>query len=143
MASIPVALADAVTEHLNGEDYLDSFFAKRVYTPEYDADETGVQIRVVPRDMTGELNQRGERMRREYPVQIGIMKKYQNQSECDSLMETAERIMEDVKGLTIENDDVPRARVAAVEWSPNYAPELMRERRLFVSVVEITFLMQK
>jgi len=144
MSSVPVSLADAVTEHLNATNYGMEFYAERVYLPEYSPPENvDIAVNVAPREMTAEIVGRGTRMRREYPVQIGLMCKYGDVDLCDRLMEVAEAISEDVKDFVVANSDVERARPVAMEWNPAYAPQQMRERKLFVSVIEVTYLIQK
>jgi len=72
-------------------------------------------------------------------VDIGVQQKFEegDAAELDPLMGLVEEIADTFRGAALETD--PQAVCVAVENGPIYAQEHMREKRLFTSILTLTF----
>jgi len=132
-------IADAVTSELNGETFSQAFTAERKVLPEFDlADLAELQVTVVPKGV--EIS-RADRAHGQYDVQvdIGVQKKIGSDVDAE---------VTDLLGLVDEIADfLCRRTLASAPWAvwlrtsnePIYAPEHLAEKRLFTSVLTVTY----
>ena len=138
-------IADAVVAELNSRSFSLPLTATRAYLPRFDlSDMTALRVAVVPKGLEVTSGSRGKDQH-DYRVDVGIQQKLARRGECeeecpeelDPLMGLVEEIAEYCRGLVLDTE--PEAACVAVENSPIYAPEHMREGRLFTSILTLTF----
>ena len=137
-------IADAVVNELNSAKFSLPFTAARAYAPRFDLSELAtLTVTVVPKALGIAVVSRSARQR-EYQVDVAVQQRVAvadtgevDPLEVDPLMALAQEIAEHFEALVVETD--PEAVCTKIDNDPIYIPEHLRERRLFTSVLTLTF----
>lgn len=137
--SIRTDIADAVVSELGGAD-LGAVTIGRAYVPLYDLD-SAVQtyLTVVSRSFTTEPATRNSNAT-EVEIDIAIQRKVTSESaaEIDPLAALVEQVIDVFRGAR-RLSAYPQAALVRVENPATYVPELLRDKRLFLSVITLGF----
>jgi hypothetical protein len=148
MATV-IDIADAIVTDLNAGSFLFPFTAERWYVPIRDlkdlTNETQPTISVVPLTVAGTLLSRGGQFMEQYDVGIGIQKSIgggqmtpaQIIAACDPLMTFCEQLMNFFAAKALLS--YPSAVCTQHKLEPIYSPQHLDERRVFTSVLTLTF----
>ena len=129
-----IDIAEAVKDELNTGQFSQSFTAVRAYQPTYDLkDMATLRVTVVPQGLSQSMVSRGQ-YQFEYVVDVGVMKKVADDSDCDSLMTLVEEIGDHFAGLAVEG-----AVCVDVSNEPIFDPDHLLQQRQFTSVLHLTF----
>ncbi len=146
MGAIVIDIADAVVAELNGDDFSQAFTAQRRVRPSFElADLADLRVTVVPKgvEITG-----ASRSLSQYDVQvdIGIQKKLPAGADEDTEVPTMCGLVEEVadflKGKPLEGDGW-RASWVRTANEPVYSTEHLAEKRVFTSVLTLTYRVMK
>jgi hypothetical protein len=143
MSRIANILAAVVT-HLNAGSYSQSFTAARAYTTRVDvADAGALQVLVVPRSRATVTATR-DNAAEDPAVDIGIIAKLANYTtaaaelaEIDALLLLVEEIGDGFQRQALATD--PPAAFLSLANVPIYDQALLKESRVFFSVITLTF----
>jgi len=145
MAAVVLDIADAVVTALNAASLSQSFTAERAYVPIHELqDLADLKVSVVARSLSLVwLSRRDDDF--SYIIDIGIQKSIgiggMSNAEIivasDPFMLLAEEILDLFRGKPLGNDD--QLQCMAAENVPIYAPLHLDEKRVFTSVVSLTF----
>ncbi len=138
MTASIIAIADAVTDELNGSTFSQSFVAARQYDPTFELSTmSAVRVSVVPRSMTSRTLDRG-RDSFDYEIDVAIQKKTEpTVTNLDGLMELVEQIADHLRHRTLES--LPGVRCVEVTNAPIYASDHLQQFRQFTSVLTLTY----
>jgi len=137
--SVILDIADAVVADLNAGSFSLPFTASRAYIPRFDLPElAALRVTVVPKGLAIATASRADHQH-DYRINVGVQQKFEQEdaAELDPLMELVEEIADLFRGAALETE--PQAVCVAVENGPIYAQEHMREKRLFTSILTLTF----
>ncbi len=131
-----VAVAQAVTDALNGHTFSMPFTAQRMALPLFTLEEMKtLHVTVVPREVASSVLDRS-RDEEEVKVDVAVQKKVASAvvSEVDPLLALVQEI----------SDFLNRRAMNAATWKrteskPVYAPEHLHEKQQFTSVLTITY----
>lgn len=134
-------IADAVVTELKATEFSQAFTPVRTYTVEQALTALAtLRVSVVPRNAESGLESRKD-WRYEYQVDIGIQKKYSEveavTAERDALMTLAEEIADHFRAWV--PDVAPHVCCVSVDNIPIYAPNHMKQGRVFITVVRLGF----
>ena len=130
-------IADAVVEVLNGASLTPEFTAVRTLLPIYDLKALKqLKVSVVPKSR--KITQ-GTRIHNidEIQIDIGVQKKFSDDSELDGSLKLVEDICALFKAERLEG--YPSAICVKKENEPIYDPAHLRQFRQFTSVITLTF----
>lgn len=148
MATV-IDIADAIVADLNAGSFSMSFTAERWYVPIRDlkdlTNETQPTISVVPLTILGTLLTRGGAYMEQYDIAVGIQKSIGKGqmantdiiAVCDPLMTFCEQIMNFFAAKALLS--YPTAFCTQHKLEPIYSPEMLDEKRLFTSILTLTF----
>ena len=134
-----VQIADAVVEQLNAGGFSRQFTATRKYLPSYRLrDLKDLRVTVVP-TAVNEQSESRQTPRLEYEVQIGIQQQVDldDASSIDPLVALAEEIKDRFRFQRLT--ELPEAMLTAAEIDPLFVPDELEDKRVFVSIVNLTF----
>lgn len=142
MADI-IEIADAIQAELEDGSFSLPFAIDRAYIPLYEREDLdGLTVTIVPKSVT-ESNQDRSRTQDEDAIDVAVQQKVASTdtAELDPLMALAREIRQHFKGREC------RARVKAstgASWVRSahpfiYSPEHLREKRIFTSVITLTY----
>jgi len=132
-------IADALVSALNDEEFSMALTAERGYVPSFDLpDTTTGRILVVPKGLTIERLTRAS-FEQDYRIDVGIQQKLEDldTATIDPFMALVEEVADFCNGLHMGT--TPEAVCIAVANEPIFGPEQMREMRMFVSLLTLTF----
>lgn len=134
-----VAVADAVVEALNDATLSQDLAAERAYVPVHTLKElaAGLKVTVVPAALTASpLSRRDDDF--DYLVDVGIQRKLDGvgPDDVDPLMLLAQEIVDLFRNKPLGETG---ARCMRVANAPVFDPASLDERRVFVSVISLTF----
>jgi hypothetical protein len=146
-AAVILQIADAVVAALNGATLSQTFLAERAYVPVHELrDLVTLRVSVVPTGLSLQLLNRSPRHLIDYVVDIGVQKHIDGDAlttaevlaECDPLMLLAEEIGDLFRGKSLA---IAAGAAVCVEIAnrPVFAPAHLDEKRVFTSVVSLTF----
>ena len=137
--ALVIDIADAVAAELDGGSFSEEFTPERRVLPDFElADLAGLKVTVVPKGMeiagaSRSLSQH------DVQIDVGVQKKIGSDldTEVAALCGLVEEIAAFLKGHRL-------AGLAGVAWvrtanEPVYSPEHLAEKRLFTSVLTITY----
>jgi hypothetical protein len=136
--SVIIDLADDVVDVLNSGTFTQSFVATRAYVPAYElTDLSTLRVTVVPRELSlVPLTRHADQG--EYQIDVAIQKIVgRSNADIDPFMNLAEEIIDLCRGLTMSL--TTNARCTGVANTPIYDPGHLDERRVFTSVITLTF----
>jgi hypothetical protein len=132
-----VQVAQAVTDALNAHrTFSMAFTAQRVALPAFTLEEMDVlHVTVVPRDLSRRLFDRA-RDEQQVGVDVAVQKRVASTApaDVDPLLSLVQEIAD-----FLNRRDVGGAHWRRTENKPVYAPEHLREKRQFTSVLTITY----
>lgn len=136
-----IDIADSVAGELNSAaegTFSHEFTAQRTVLPEYDLSElSNLTISVVPSEAEITNASRASRQY-DFAVDIGVQKKVSNiEADVLSLSELVSEITEFLAGRRLT--DVPWAVFNQITNAPIYSPEMLRDKKLFISVIRIQY----
>ena len=135
--AVIVDIAEAVKDELNAGSFSQPFTSERAYQPTFKLEEMQtLHVTVVPKGVTTAAATRSEDQY-EYSIDIGIQKKFQEQSELDGLMALVEEIADFLKRRTLSS--CPEAVWVSNENTPIFAREHLDELRQFTSVLTVSY----
>jgi hypothetical protein len=134
-----IAIADAVVESLNSASFSQELTAERHYQPVFDLPEmTDLHVSVVPKSVEVLASSRNQNQH-DYAIDIGIQQKVADDAEADALMTLAEEIADHFRLGRVQVDGVGSVPVLKVATEPVFTPEHLTEKRLFTSIITLTF----
>ena len=134
-----IAITDAVVESLNSASFSQALTAERHYQPAFDLPEMNdLHVTVVPKGVEVLASSRNQNQH-DYAIDIGVQQKVADDTEADALMTLAEEIADHFRLGRVQVDGVGSVPVLKVATEPVFAPEHMTEKRLFTSIVTLTF----
>lgn len=141
MSSKLVQLADAVVAALNAGKFSLAFTAQRLYRPYFDLPEMStLHVTVVPDSMVLTQHTRVT-MANESKVDVAVQRKYKTEdaAELDPLMV----LVEEIAAMFAQNRVIAElgAVLLKVEHAPVYSPEHMQDKRMFTSIITLTYRM--
>jgi hypothetical protein len=143
MPAITQRIADAILSELVGHTFSSTFTAARKYVPQFDLrDIDGIQISVVPRSVTI-ANADRSRTSHEVSVDVAVQRKVTNvlPSEIDPLMDLVQEVADFLTRLRLSN--ALHASWLRIANTPIYSPEHMVEKRMFTSVLTVTYIVHR
>ena len=135
--SMITQIANAVKTELNDTDFLVSFAAEMTLLPVFELkDMRDLKVTVVPKAQSFQRISR-DTGSREVQIDIGIQKKFSDQSEAEELLGLIEEIAAHFDGKRLANFE--NAICIKIANEPVYAPEHIEQYRQFTSVLTLTF----
>ena len=137
--SVLLLITDAVVESLNAASLSQELTAERHYQPVFDLpDMADLHVSVVPKGIEVLASSRNQNQH-DYAIDIGIQQKVADDSESDALMALAEEIADHFRRGRVQVEGVGSIPVLKVGTEPIFAPEHLTEKRVFTSIVTLTF----
>lgn len=141
MPSKLVQLADAIVAMLNAGKFSLAFRAQRLYRPYFDLpDMATLHVTVSPDSVVLTQHTRAT-MANETKVDVAVQKKYKTEdaAELDPLMVLVEKIA----AMFAQNRVIAElgAVLLKIEHAPVYSPEHMQDKRMFTSIITLTYRM--
>jgi len=134
-----IAIADAVVESLNAASFSQALTAERHYQPVFDLPEMAdLHVSVVPKSVEVLASSRNQNQH-DYAIDIGVQQKVAGDAEADALMTLAEEIADHFRLGRVQVDGVGSVPVLKVATEPVFAPEHLTEKRVFTSIIALTF----
>ena len=134
-----VDIADELVDALNAAEFTLEFEATRGYVPSFEfADMETIHLTVIPKGLTKLRVTRAD-SQEDYKVDVAVQQKVEavDAANLDPLMSLVEELADFCDALVAET--TPRAVCITVENEPIYVSEHMRERRMFTSLLTLTF----
>jgi len=137
--SVLLLIADAVVDSLNAASLSQELTAERHYQPVFDLPEmVDLHVSVVPKGIEVLASSRNQNQH-DYAIDIGIQQKVADDSESDALMTLAEEIADHFRRGRVQVEGVGSIPVLKVGTEPVFAPEHLTEKRVFTSIITLTF----
>ncbi len=134
-----IAIADAVVESLNAASLNQPLTAERHYQPVFDLPEMAdLHVSVVPKGIEVLASSRNQNQH-DYTIDIGVQQKVADDTEADALMTLAEEIADHFRLGRVQVTGIGSVPVLKVATEPVFAPEHLTEKRLFTSIITLTF----
>jgi hypothetical protein len=142
-------VAQAVADALNDGAFAGEFTAARTALPVFDLRDLGtLTVSVVPRKQEiSPLDRASDR--HDVQVDVAVAKKVEatDNNTIDALLDLVQRIMDHLNRRNLEESATPSATRALggqylwrrVQNAPVYSPDHLREKRLFISVITLTY----
>ena len=129
-------LADLLVAALNAETFSESFTAERRAIPRFNLEELkDLTVTVVPRTLETTMLTRKHDMH-QIALDIAVQKKVESDDndELDSLLNLVQEIAD-----AVNRTDLGGAKWIKTENDPIYAPDHLHEKRVFTSVLTLTY----
>lgn len=127
-------LAISVVNSLNTQAWPYGFSATREYRPIFDlGDLESIRVVVVPRSIERTRLTRSLVVQ-EQAIQIGVLKRVENDSQIGQLVQFCDQITEYFAGATISSNQCVR-----VIYDPVYDPESLEKNRQFSGIITLFF----
>lgn len=137
--SLLLLIADAVVESLNAASLSQELTAERHYQPVFDLPEMAdLHVSVVPKGVEVLASSRNQNQH-DYAIDIGIQQKVADDAEADALMALAEEIADHFRLGRVQVTGIGGIPVLKVGTEPVFAPEHLTEKRVFTSIITLTF----
>lgn len=143
MPAVTVDIADAILDALAAHAFSVGLTVARKYVPVLDLrDIDGVHVTVVPRSV-GITNADRSRCANEVAVDVAIQRKLPAiaTADVDPMMDLVQEIADFLTRLKLAA--VPAASWLRIANTPIYAPDHMQEKRMFTSVLTVTYIMHR
>jgi len=138
-----IDIADAVAAALNapGEPgFSQEFTAERKALPAFDlADLAGLHVTVVPKGVEAAAASRGH-SQHDYQIDVGVQKKLGTDLEAETAAMLA--LVDEIAAFLARRAMVGAAWVRSAN-EPVYSPEHLSDKRLFTSVLTVTYRLMK
>lgn len=138
-----IRLADAVTSHLNGGAFSRPLQAVRRYQPVFELpDLQELQVSVVPKSIAVLAGDRSTQVF-EAVVDVGIQKQVAPEAlaELDALLALVGEVLDALRGQRLP--EFPEAAWVGITNEPVFAPEHLQQKRVFTSVVSVTYRLRR
>lgn len=140
MTATHVAIAQAVAEELNRQEFSQAFQARREYIPSFAPGELeDLQIVVVPRQQRRTIKSRGL-SDKEFDIDIGFLKRLRTTDpvpHADELMELVQEVIEHFEFLRL--DSTPQATWFRAENNVPFSQSLMHEYNCFATAITLSY----
>jgi len=137
--SVLLLITDAVVESLNAASLSQELTAERHYQPVFDLPEMAdLHVSVVPKGIEVLASSRNQNQH-DYAIDIGIQQKVADDAEADTLMALAEEIADHFRLSRVQIEGTGSIPVLKVGTEPVFAPEHLTEKRVFTSIITLTF----
>jgi len=137
--SVLIAIADAVVDALNAATLSQPLAAERHYQPVFDLPEMDeLHVSVVPKGVKVLASSRNQNQH-DYAIDIGVQKRIADDAETDAMVLLTEQIADHFRLGRVQVDGVGSVPLLTVATDPVFAPEHLTEKRVFTSVVTLTF----
>ena len=137
--SVLLLIADAVVESLNAASLSQELAAERHYQPVFDLPEMAdLHVSVVPKGVEVLASSRNQNQH-DYAIDIGVQQKVADDTEADGLMTLAEEIADHFRLSRVQITGIGSIPVLKVATEPIFAPEHLTEKRVFTSIITLTF----
>jgi hypothetical protein len=141
--SVIVQLADAVAAELNAATFTPAFIAERRVLPVYNLSElTGLRVTVVPKavEITGATRAASQH---DLSVDIGVQQRVPPDSDVDAFVLELGGLVDAIADY-LRRRQLTQPPGAGVSWvrttnDPVYASEHLTEKRVFTSVLTVTY----
>ena len=134
-----IAIADAVVKSLNTASFSHALTAERHYQPVFDLPEMAdLHVSVVPKGVEVLASSRNQNQH-DYAIDVGVQQKVGDDTEADALMSLAEEIADHFRLSRVQVTGIGSIPVLKVATEPVFAPEHLTEKRLFTSIITLTF----
>jgi len=134
-----LAIADAVVESLNAASLSQTLTSERHYQPVFDLPEmSDLHVSVVPKGIEVLASSRNQNQH-DYAIDIGVQQKVADDTEADGLMTLAEEIADHFRLSRVQITGIGSIPVLKVATEPIFAPEHLTEKRVFTSIITLTF----
>lgn len=143
MPSIAAAIADGILAELAERTFTVPLSATRKYVPSLDLREIdGVYVTVVPRSV-GITNADRSRVAYEIAVDVAVQKKLLGvtPADVDPLMALVQELADFLTRRPLPT--VPAAAWLRIANTPIYAPDHLQDKRLFTSILTVTYLIHR
>lgn len=138
MATSIKDLADAITAEIGDGSFSQAFTAERGYVATYDKTDDRLRVLVAPGGIESERTSRSSGASR-MTIDVGIIQRVTNDVVAiDGLIDLVAEIRAFLDGRVLERLNTI-SPIGAVQIEPLYAPDELRQNRLFVSVVRATY----
>ena len=135
--SMITQIANAVKTELNDTDFSIPFTAEMALLPVFELkDMRELKVTIVPKAQSFQRLSR-DTGSREIQIDIGVQKKFSDQSEAEALLDLVEEITAHFDGK--RPTEASNAICVRVANEPVYAPEHIEQYRQFTSVLTLTF----
>ena len=142
--SLIIEIADAVTAELNAAPpgtFTQSFTAERKVLPFYELqDLANLRVTVVPKavEITGSTRSASQH---DFAIDIGIQKKLGSPSTLEAEVESLGNVVDQIAEYLRQRKltAAPFAAWVSTTNDPVYAPEHLLEKRVFTSVLTVTY----
>ena len=141
--SLVTNIADAVAAELGRGEFSTEFTAQRRVLPDFELKDLGeLKVSVVPHAVEIAKETR-DSQRYEVTIDIGVQQKITDSidTQVAALGTLVDEIAEFLTNRPLE--DAPYANWSAIENDPVYVPEHLKQRRVFTSVLSVTYQMLK
>lgn len=144
MAATIIEIADAVVSRINVTSLSFGAIAERAYVPTYELDELdSLRVTVVPNSLSMTmLSRRDDDF--DHVIDVGIWKRIDDSiDETDDLMAFVQEVLDLFRGQLLtfggvyDNDE--SALCVTATNAPIYDPAMLDEKRVFASVLSLTF----
>lgn len=143
MASVASAIAAAVLTELAGQTFSVPVVCQRKYAPSWDLkDIDGIQVTVVPKGNDIAVASRGQ-LASQVSVDVAIQRKVHasTPAEIDPLMDLVQEVSDFLTRLPLS--DYPDASWLRIANTPIYAPDHLTDKRLYTSVLTVTYVVHR
>lgn len=143
MPSIATDIAEAILAEIAGNTFSATLTAARKFVPQWDLrDIDGIQVSVVPRAVAI-ANADRSRTSQEVSVDVAVQRKVSGvlPDELDPLMDVVQEVTDFLTRLRLA--DMPNASWLRIANTPIYAPDHMLEKRMFTSVITVTYVVHR
>lgn len=135
---LAIDLADAIVAKLNGGTFSDPITAARRVLPEYElAELKTLTVTVVPKSVVI-ANVTRQATSFEVAIDIGIQQKIGKDTDAE-VLRLSGIVSEIVMFLNRRSLPAIKAQFKTIANEPVYAPEMLSEKRLFLSVLTVTY----
>jgi hypothetical protein len=146
--AVDVQVADAVVAALGSGSFCLGFEAVRDYVPVHELDDLStLKVTVVPAGLALNQISRAPQHLHDYVVDLGIqqrigqgaMTRLEILAACDPLRRFVQDVLDLFRGRPLELADGSRATCIAAANNPIFAPKHLDEKRVFTSVLSLTY----
>jgi len=139
--SLIVQLADAVKAELNVTTFTPAFIAERRVLPVYELSElTGLRVTVVPKAVEITVSTRAA-SQHDLTVDIGVQQRVPPESDVDAFVLLLGGLVDAIADHLRRRElaQLPNVCWVSTTNDPVYAPEHLTEKRVFTSVLTVTY----
>ncbi len=138
--AVLIQVADALVLHLNGQTLSQSFTSTRVFLPHFEREKlTGLEVSVFPRSDAATPASRSK-SEHTYTLDVVVRKPVDPDAAAD--LASMAQLTEEIAGA-IENESQAGAAWTGLENDPLFVVEVLAERREYLTILTVTYLMTR